>query len=250
MLLRLLILTALITTLLTSCKESNDKKLNGGYSWWSGPFITEMPNKNRSYLITGVTKNKNLSEQWIAQVEINNSGTITIENKFSLNTYFRADEHNSPAVLITENNTILIASTGHNEKNKIYIYAGINIHELIERELLTPSLATYVQLIEIEEHLILFSRLSKHGYSYSVSDDQGETWSDWQALFQSGYVKVQKDHSTNKLHFFIGSNPATPNHNINYINAYFDGRHIIPNESINSFNLSVPFQTNREVGTD
>lgn len=209
-----------ISAFLSSCALDGEKEnpLNGGYSWWSGPYIAESISQNSDVYITGISKKGAKGEQWVAEVEVNQD-EVAVVKRVSLNTSFRHDEHNAPAIMTIEDN-IIIAATGHANKssngaNKVLIYTGSDISLLSKQEIRTPFLVTYTQLQFIDGILFLYSRMSDKGYYYITSNNFGNTWSSWQPLFQSGYVKVG-NHSEKK-EYFVGSNPASNNNNVFFL---------------------------------
>ncbi|MGB1261968.1 MAG: hypothetical protein ACPG52_03565 [Cognaticolwellia sp.] len=204
--------------------------IDGGFSWWSGPYLYPDDNEGDSYYITGVGDDGSLSSQWLAKVEIDDEGKFSSIKRKELFNEFIGDEHNAPAVVV-HNTNIVVALTGHantrrNLANKVYIYQGKTIDTLAKVVIDTPGPATYVQLLQVGDDLVLFSRISDFGYSYTISADNGATWGVWQPLFASGYVKAQYNKMSNYLDFYIGTSPIYKHNNIQTIQASYDGNSI------------------------
>lgn len=211
----------ILLTVITACKTSEESnKMNGGYSWWSGPFMASSQAPNSDLYVTGINRKGSKGEQWVAEVSVSGD-QVEVLDRVALNTLFKHDEHNAPSILQVDSN-IIIAATGHANDtvagaNKVLVYTGKDIRTLVSTELSAPDLVTYVQLQHTPNATYLYSRMANIGYHYIVSTDYGKSWSDWAPLLQSGYVKVA--HNSELAHFFVGSNPAS-NYNIIYhVNA-------------------------------
>jgi len=213
----------IILVFISSCNSSENYELNGGYSWWSGPYLAASNNQKSDLYVTGIKRKGSKGVQWVAEVKVKEE-SVEVIDLIELNALFKHDEHNAPAILQIDSN-IIIAATGHaNEslkgRDKVLIYTGTDIKQLQVSEISTPELATYTQLHYVNNTIYLFTRLSNKGYFYTKSQDFGRSWEGWLPLFQSGYVKVSSYHEG--FNFFIGSNPATDYNSIYYINALID----------------------------
>lgn len=97
-----------------------------------------------------------------------------------------ADEHNSPAVCVTESGKIIVIYTGHNSRGNVGLLRyrttrrPYDIDSFSEqREIAFPGGVSYAQVFEnVEKHQIwLFTRVNGINWSFSYSEDEGETWS-------------------------------------------------------------------------
>ena len=222
-----IVLFLVISLCLLGCFNSdNPPPLNGGYSWWSGPYVANVPQTNNQFYITGTNRKGSKGQQWVAQIEVSESQVEVIQ-RVNLNTMFKHDEHNAPAVINTPNQHIIIAATGHanvdNEsKNRVIVYHGNDLNSLVEHELLTPHNVTYVQLLLLGNRVVLFSRLSEGGFHYSYTQDDGKSWSPWRPFIQSSYVKLTPDANHQALTAFIGSHPGSSQNKVSYTTASFN----------------------------
>lgn len=216
--------------LLIGCNDSIDKSA-GGYSWWSGPYISATDEPDESYYMTGVYEKDNLSYQWVAKVDVDDKNQLSISKKRVIFNEFTGDEHNALAV-VSHNGNIVIALTGHAEKkdnlmDRIYIYQGKTIDSLTQIEIGTIGPPSYVQLVSVENDIILFSRIGLIGLSYMTSSDNGKTWSDWKKIMpRSLYAKVEYNKVRAELDFYIGVHPTANQQYIKTIRAIYDGNSI------------------------
>ncbi|REL35566.1 hypothetical protein [Thalassotalea euphylliae] len=218
--------------------------MNGGYSWWSGPYISDSSSNSTDLLVTGVNRKASKGVQWVAEISmVNNS--VEVLKRVELNNNFKHDEHNAPAILNIDSN-IIIAATGHaNEsetwKQKVIIYTGNNISNLKQQIITTPSLVTYVQLQYTNSTVIMYSRMSDLGFHFSTSNDFGQTWSPWKPLLQSAYV-ISSSNSES-LDFYTGSHPASGNNQISFLSEPSQRFVTSANDLNNGATINIAFAT-------
>lgn len=213
---------------------NRELKINfGGYSWWSSEFIQKSKLINNIYYVTGVSSIDERSKQWVAEVKVTELG-IELIDQITLFDQFKGDEHNAPSILSTDRGVVL-ALTGHGDDfspqttNKIFIYSGKSINNLTKIEINSPAPATYTTLLSIESDIILFTRIEGSGIHYSVSSDQGKSWSDFEKILGNGYyANIKKDSINNELIFYIGLHPNSETQYIKVTRAFFNGTHILP----------------------
>jgi len=166
------------------CTINSEQTLscNGGYSYWIGDVYATA---SEVLAITGVSRSKNRSNQWIAFVN-NDLSEVIADHQF--NNLYYADEHNAPAVIALPKNQWLVARTGHNDTfdNGQGIIEVTLFDQKFEPQpshtLRTVSGSSYVQLVKANNKLYLLTRDTNEGWGVFISDDLATTWSDWQAI--------------------------------------------------------------------
>ena len=116
-----------------------------------------------------------------------NTGEVT-KTLFKRN--YHADDHNLVSVLMMTNGKIMcVYAGGHNDDPYIYVRISCSRESI---ETFGPAIqitcksgfTSYSQVFEYDGKIYIFYRSGDYGWSYHISNDYGETWSDEVKLIQ------------------------------------------------------------------
>ncbi|MEP0006575.1 MAG: hypothetical protein ABJ387_15010 [Balneola sp.] len=148
---------------------------NSSFNQWTSPIATEYQEKGVNYLLFGGVNND--GNQIITRI---NQETYTAEQKVVYSGY-SADDHNAPAVFITDSNNIIVGLTGHRDDSKIHIQIFKNWSDVkkVNRSIEMEEKTTYVQIQQCNDRIFVFTRSSDFNlkWKFIYSDDGGNNWS-------------------------------------------------------------------------
>lgn len=148
---------------------------NSSFNQWISPIATEYKEKGVNYLLFGGVNNDGV--QIITRI---NQETYAAEQKVVYSGY-KADDHNAPAVFITDSNNIIVGLTGHRDDSKIHIQVFKNWSDIkkVTRSIQMEEKTTYVQIQQCNDRVFVFTRSSDFNlkWKFIYSDDGGYNWS-------------------------------------------------------------------------
>lgn len=122
-------------------------------------------------------------ELHVKEIDAKCSGALSRDVRVSrLNTAY-SDEHNAPAICITEDGKIIVFYTGHNADECVFYRITQTPFDIFsfgeEKRIPFEGGVSYVQLFEntSKNQLWLFSRVMGNNWAFTRSSDGGITWS-------------------------------------------------------------------------
>lgn len=190
---------------------------NSSFNQWISPIATEYFEDGVNYLLIGGVNND--GNQIITRI---NQETNAAEQKVVYSGY-RADDHNAPAVFITDSNNIIVALTGHRDDSKIRIKIFKDWSDVrkVTRSIKMEEKTTYVQIQQCNDRIFVFTRSSDFNlkWKFIYSDDGGYNWSkpivlystdvQYYMLFKSIISNESGNNTLNTCIRFIGTDHPT-----------------------------------------